>query len=241
MNNYDLYKHTPVYTTKELIVFCVREHGKKEAFAYQNKKQDISISFTGFKEQVDAFGTYLFSQGFNSSHIAVFGENSYEWILTHFAATCGGNVIVPIDKEMDVNSIAELLLESESSVFVYSNTYADVAEQLQTTLSDITYINMKDINEYIKNGKILIDNGYTEFIDNEVEKDDLASIVYTSGTTGKSKGVMLTHRNFMSNLYSASCSVSLHGSSNFIVAATSYFWIGCRSICSNVLWLSVIY
>ena len=189
MKNYDLYKHSSVCTIKELLDFCATEYGSKEAFAYQTRKQEISINFTEFKAQVNAWGTYLFNEGYRDCHIAVFGENSYEWILTHFAVTCGGNVIVPIDKELDADTIAEILSDSESKVLVYSNTYADIAEQLQAKLSGLTYINMKEIATCIDIGKRLIENGYTDYTNKEIGIDDLASIVYTSGTTGKSKGV----------------------------------------------------
>lgn len=217
MSNYDLYKHTPVYTTKELLDFCVAEYSDKEVFTYQSRRQAISVSFTQFKEQVKAFGTYLFREGYNGKHVAVFGENSYEWILIHFAITCGGNVIVPIDKELGADSIAELLADSESKILIYSDTYSDIAKQLQEKLSDINYINMKDISTYIEEGKELIANGYMDYINAKVGKDDLASIVYTSGTTGKSKGVMLTHNNFCSCMYGACCNVLLTGPSLLVL------------------------
>ena len=213
LEHYELYAHQKVNTLKESLAYCAKRHNTNTAFAYQRKKNDITVSHIQFKTDVDALGTYLFSHGYQNCHIAVFGENSYEWILTHFAVTCGGSVIVPIDKDLDASDIAELLIDSESKVIVYSNAYADIAEQLQEKLPDITYINMKDIPACIERGNQLIADEYTEYINAEINKDDLASIVYTSGTTGKSKGVMLTHGNFAIDSYSACCNVSVCGSS----------------------------
>lgn len=217
LKHYELYAHQKVNTLKELLVYCAEKHNTNTAFAYQKKKNDIEVRHIQFKSDVDALGTYLFNQGYKGCHIAVFGENSYEWILTHFAVTCGGNVIVPIDKDLEVNDIIELLVDSESTVLVYSNTYSDIAEQLQEKLPNITYINMKDIPTCIERGNQLIADGYMEYINATVNKDDLASIVYTSGTTGKSKGVMLTHGNFAIDSYSACCNVSVCGSSILIL------------------------
>lgn len=217
LRNYELYTHNKVSTIKEMLHYCADEYGFQTAFMYSDRKAEVSVSFLQFRACVEALSTYLHANGWRNSHIAVFGENSYEWILTHFAVTCGGSVIVPIDKELDADSIAELLKDSESRVLVYSNTYSDIVDQLQATLLDIAYINMKDITSLIEKGKALILEGCTNYLDVSISKDDLASIVYTSGTTGKSKGVILTHGNFCSCMYGACCNVLLTGPSLLVL------------------------
>ena len=177
MKNYDLYSHTPVYTVKELLSFCVSEYGEKEAFAYQNRKQDISISFSRLKKEVDALGSYLFHEGFKHSHIAVFGENSYEWILTHFSVTCGGNVIVPIDKELDADSISELLIDSESYLLVYSNTYADIVEQLQGKIPNIKYTSKEVVSSSNNVVELKMDANILNAITKNGEKIKIAETI----------------------------------------------------------------
>ncbi|MBR2877100.1 MAG: AMP-binding protein, partial [Clostridia bacterium] len=213
MKSYSLYDHPQVSTLKELLLYCTENHKNKIAFSYTKKKETLSVSYEDFERDINFLGTYLFSKGFKNCHIAVLGENSYNWILTHFAVTCGGNVIVPVDKELDLESITELLVDSSSALLVYSDTYNDIAEELKKLLSDLTFINMNELPSLIEKGAELLKSGNRAFTDTTPEKNTLASIVYTSGTTGKSKGVMLTHGNFASDAIGACRNVAVFGTS----------------------------
>lgn len=214
MKNYPYYRHTPIHTIKELLRRCANDYGGRTAFAYQEKKQEITVSYSCLANDVDALGSWLYKNGYKDCRIAIFGENSYAWILSYFAVACGRNTAVPIDRELDADGAFALLQDSGSKVLFYSPTYSDIVEQIRWKADwDIRFIHMGDIPVMTADGKQYIESGYAEYTDCEMAEDDLASIVYTSGTTGKSKGVMLTHYNLMSDLYGAACNVSITGNS----------------------------
>jgi len=195
---YSLYSTDKANDLKELLINCVSKQGEKPAFIYQNRKREhVKIAYNRFKDDVDAFGTYLHQKGIKNCNVAVFGENSYEWILTYFAVTCGGNVIVPIDKDLPADEVKNLVEHSSCTVIIYSETYTDIIDKL--IADNLLRINMNDISKHIESGRRALKNGISDFIDFCVEGKRLASIVYTSGTMGLSKGVMLTHENLAAN------------------------------------------
>lgn len=197
-------------TLKELLIFGAETYPEDPAFLYREKKEDIVISYRKFKEDVDGLGTWFYQNGYKNCRIAVYGENSYQWILTHFAATCGKNVIVPIDKDMPFEGILDLLKDSECRLMIYSNQYEDIAQNIRKSISEQVYLcNMKQLPELIGQGRKWIGKGYLEYVREEIKEDDLASIVYTSGTSGKSKGVMMSHRNFCANTYGSCDAVDI--------------------------------
>lgn len=211
--NYPLYSHKKVHTLKELVSFATEEFRDNPAYIYpKSKTEDVTVSYRAFQSDVNALGTYFFNEGYKSCRIAVLGENSYEWILTYFAVVCGGSVIVPIDKDLSAKECEYLVNDSECSILVCSGLYADIAEQLSNKLA-VTVIYMEYIAEMVKKGADLIRGDNHDYTCQNILPDDLASIVYTSGTTGKPKGVMLSHKNFTSSAYGAASNIEVTGAS----------------------------
>lgn len=186
------YPYNEVYEPKdlkELVEYCAKEYADKKAFWYREKKQEIVKSFRQVADDVRALGTYLHSIGFKDKHIAVMGENSYEWIITYFAVVNSGNVVVPIDKENVAKDVKFQLTQSDTDLFLYSQTYSDIAE-----FCDVQSICFDSYAELIEKGNELIRNGDNSFDETKIDAERMCAIVFTSGTTSEPKGVMLSHK-----------------------------------------------
>ncbi len=212
MKEYALYEHPIINTVNELLEICDERYGDKTCFVYSRKTEEVKISYHQFHKEVNYLKTWFSSQGFNNCHMAILGENSYEWILSYFAIVCGSNVVVPLDKDLEADDINELLYDSECKAIIYSKTYEDIIENLKQKVSKYKFISMEKFTEYLVIGKHTLFNNKLKSVRN-VNKDSLATIVYTSGTTGKSKGVMLSHYNLISDMHAACQYVTISGAS----------------------------
>ncbi len=179
---------------RELVDFCAENYGKKTAFWYKTGDGDeiAEKSFEQLKSDADALGTYLYSIGKKEAHIAILGENSYEWIVSYFAIVNGGNVVVPIDKELQSDTICRLLDKADCTDVICSEGYAaKVAECGKNVIS------MSDVSGLVEKGRSLLNSGDDSYVKYDVDADAMCAIVFTSGTTSDPKGVVLTHFNLM--------------------------------------------
>lgn len=187
----------PIKNLKHLIEKHAKESPDDIAFVQINRKGKMhEISYSELYNDMLRFGTWMFYKGYHKSRIAIIGENSYEWILSFFAVVNGGNIAVPIDKSLDKNSILEQITHSKCTTVIVSDNYADIFENG----CGIKCILMSSINECINKGMEVIISGYKEYIDFPINIDDVAIISYTSGTTGKSRGVILSQKNIVSDI-----------------------------------------
>ena len=201
MKNYPYYDIYEAKNLRDLMRRAAAEVPGKNAYSYYLGERVVHHTFAQFRDDVESLGTYFYSIGLrDGAKIAVVGENSYYWVLTYFAAATGGNIIVPLDKELPPADLLNLLRESGAEAVVYSDDYADTFERFSENrrklkLSAGHFINMKrDLPLAISQGAGFLDGGSRGFIDHELDADAVCTIVYTSGTMGFSKGVMLTNK-----------------------------------------------
>lgn len=191
---YAYYEHKKLKDFKELLTLNLGDKKDEVAFIFNNaQKEEIRKTYNDFNNDVRILSNYL-SNNYKNKHIALIGENSYNYLVLFFSIIISKNVAVLIDKDLSTDKIKELLKKSDSKIIYYSKNYCD-----------LEVIEKKYKSYYIDDIDILIkDNKGLEFKDNKA-KDECRVIFFTSGTTGANKGVMLSEKNILSDIYGASC------------------------------------
>lgn len=215
---YPYYDVPDVADLRELIATGKR-NGEKKTALYKGANNDEPISFGDVSCLTEQAGTWLLKRGLRSSNIAILGENSTEWVLTYFAVVNSGNVVVPLDTGLTADELAELVKHCECKAVFYSGRYAGIAGSFAEAAGgqgQLMLFRIEDIYEYAEEGRKAIDGGCTDFTEVPIDSGTLASIVYTSGTSGKKKGVMLTHGNLASDA-AATCKCVTAGNAQLLL------------------------
>jgi len=211
----ELNKAIKIDTIKELMELSVKDSANKTAFEYRDerdKEKVVKVTYEEFQNDTFYLGTALSNINMTSSHIAVIGDNSYKYLTVYLTVLKSDGVIVPIDKELTAKEIINVLKSSESEVLFYAEKYEEYIEEFKKELPNVKYYigfarendegNVLSYDSFKNVGKEKYEAGdksYTSIEHNDTNK--LKMLVYTSGTTGNPKGVMLTEHNLVSVVY----------------------------------------
>ena len=163
------------------------------------------------RDMIDYLGTALINLGLKDKRIAVIGENRYEWELAYLSVVCGTGTVVPLDKSLPANELEELVERSEVEAIFYSKKYEEIVEKIKYSEknklkhlismdSDIHKEGIYSQKELIEKGKEFVEAGDRSFIDAKINPEEMSIMLFTSGTTSKSKVVALSHKNMVSNV-----------------------------------------
>lgn len=211
--NYPLYETTVFEDFRIMTENVANKYPDRIAYSYKennHSKEVIKKTFAETRKYIVAMGTGLVAEGVREKHIAIVGEASYNWITSYYATMSIGAVTVPIDKELPADDIRSIIESAECDFVIYSSIIDSKIKKIREDLAiNPVFICMSNetiledvlmLEDIIHNGQKLFENGDNTYYDYDLDPNKLASIVFTSGTTGKGKGVMLTQTNIVSDM-----------------------------------------
>ncbi len=215
-----LYEVRPISDMRDMLNQSAELYAERPAFKLRNAEGIYEpVTYTEFYHDVRSLGAGLWARGFHGCNIAVTGVNSYEWGLSYLAVTSGLGVIVPIDKDLPFDDVNNILTVSEVKLLITDHKgYVKIKDKKEELPNDLAIIVMdeQDVTEdnvslktVMEEGKVLVDEDAADFRDywnNPIDPKALAVIIFTSGTSGMAKGVMLSQENICFDIMSV-CSV----------------------------------
>ena len=207
-----LYSVSNICDLKEMLNNSKEKFGKNPAFLHKEKKggKYKEINYITFKDDVDALGTKLVEMGLLGEKIAIIGENCYPWIVAYFAVVNGAGIVVPLDKELSKEEIENLVKTANCSAVFYTASYEKefvdipikhkIKMEVYEEKARSEAYRSDSIDNLISEGRKLLNQGDRRYLDIELDKDEVRILLFTSGTTGKPKAVMLCHKNIISNI-----------------------------------------
>ena len=198
---------------KEIIYNSAQKYCDNIAFIKKNqngrKVEYENITYKEFLNQINYLGTKLYDIGLQNKRIAIIGRNRYEWALSHLTNLLGGIISVPLDKDLQIEELESSLIRSKADAIIFDEKYIDKIEKIKeknnTNIKE--YISMskldgfRDIYSLLEQGKEIYEKGNKEFTEAKINSYEMGILLFTSGTTSKSKAVMLSQNNIASNIY----------------------------------------
>ena len=229
-----MYELPEIASLRDMVERQAKEDPGRVAFRFRAGREVVKRTISEFRDDIYAMGTWLLHSGIRETHVAIVAPNSYLWLVVYFAVISSGNVVVPIDKDLSGGELKKLIAHSESGVVFAADK---IAAGLET---DARVIPWKELEGLLQQGREAIAAGDRSFLDYNRDVSRLSTIVYTSGTTGDSKGVMLTEANILADI-NTGCRLFRPGDSSMSVLPFHHMFGLVVALMMLVNWRSTVF
>ncbi len=207
------FEATEFENIKELIYHSAEVFAEHTAFIIKHKQEkQVTYENKTYQQllyEINSLGSRFYELGYQEKRIAIVGRNRYEWVLTHLTNLLGGMVSIPLDKELQIEELESCLARSKADVVVFDEKYIEMITQIQqrkqTQLSDYICMTKQEgyvaLPDLLEEGKKILEAGNRAYPDAKIDSYKMNILLFTSGTTSKSKAVMLSQNNLASNIY----------------------------------------
>ena len=222
-------------TMRDLILGSKEKYGTRDSFIFRRKPNEAEIhkTYNDFASDIEYLVEAIRIEGFAGRHLGVVGENAYEWVVSYSAILSSGSVGLPLDRLLPEQELVSLLVRGKVEVLFYHQKHHEmilniaknaeetgvkvqkyicmcteyIASNLEWPKDDERFV---DIQDWLSEGKAAVESGKSYMREVKIDPEETRIILYTSGTTAMSKGVMLSHKNIMTNVYAISTILTLN-------------------------------
>jgi long-chain acyl-CoA synthetase len=221
IKKYPLYDVPKISSIQDMLLRSAKEYSDKIAL---EDLTDYPIPKANYKELRDfviRFGKALNEIGLKQrDHLAVIGENRVQWGITYLTAMTFNMVIVPIDKNLTTNEILNIIHESDAKAIVFSNTFKEMLLEKKSSLLKLKYLismdeEKSDDEVFSMTELINKQNAYVDKLP-DIDPTEMAEIIFTSGSLGRAKGVMLSQKNLAANLMAMTSMIRIGPEDRFL-------------------------
>ena len=197
MNFFRFYKSERVHNLREMLERSYTRYANLPVFYQKSGEKYEPRTYADFYHDVNSLGAAFLRRGLQGKKIIVLGENSYAWCLSYMTVVCGLGVIVPVDKEIPAEELANIAKISGASAIIFSEKHREKALGAGKRLQKYSFDDILDIS---KREDVYSQEDLDAYAEISINIDEMCVLLFTSGTTGVSKGVMLSQRNLCCNI-----------------------------------------
>ena len=236
-----IYEEKTATDFKQLINIATKEFGDRIAFTVKDKdKKTHDISFNDFYNDIKSIGTALIDMGLINKKIALISSPRYEWCTSYFAIATSNNIIVPLDHLSPDVELSGLIIDSEADAIIFDSKHLDLVKNLfESNKSSLKYCicmdflsdanNILSYSNLLEKGKSLLSSNNNQYESITIDKDKLSVLLYTSGTTGNPKAVMLSQYNICSNVSAMTTLIKYEPNDSILVFLPLHHTLACTA------------